>query len=341
MTSRCCKIARRHGSAGGAARQLRRPAGRRVGLRHRQSARLRPLGHRRRRQLHRPQAVRREPRRLHPDRRRHQLRQQRRAADQRARRSDRDQLGDQLAREQHRVRRADQPGGRRSCRSSRRRGRVARGFIGVGLTDVTPALQRALSLSVSRGALVQDVTRRLAGRARRPAAPTTSSSMSRGATSSTNEELIRDISARQPGTRRAARHRARRPAPDASRSSSPSGRARDDADATASRTAAVRARQPRRRTIAARPDRARARSRRRRTARDSGVGRRASSCRASIPPVRRFRAAIRRGFVIMEINRQPVRIARRLSAHRGRGAAGRRARAFYVLRSDRVEATRR
>ena len=39
-------------------------------------------------------------------------------------------------------------------------GRVARGFIGVTLTDVTPGLQRALGLSVSQGAVVQDVTPR-------------------------------------------------------------------------------------------------------------------------------------------------------------------------------------
>ena len=111
------KIPTAHGSAGSAARQLRRAARRRVGLRDRQPARLRPLGHGRRRQLHRPQAVRCEPRRLHPDRRGDQLRQQRRTADQLARRGDRHQLGDQLARQQHRLRGADQPGGRRSCRS--------------------------------------------------------------------------------------------------------------------------------------------------------------------------------------------------------------------------------
>ena len=49
-------------------------------------------------------------------------------------------------------------------------GRVSRGFIGVTLTDVTPALQRALGLTVSRGAIVQDVSAELAGRARRAAA---------------------------------------------------------------------------------------------------------------------------------------------------------------------------
>ena len=38
------------------------------------------------------------------------------------------------------------------------KGRVSRGFIGVTLTDVTPSLQKALGLSVSDGAMVQDVT---------------------------------------------------------------------------------------------------------------------------------------------------------------------------------------
>lgn len=37
-------------------------------------------------------------------------------------------------------------------------GRVSRGYMGVFLTDVTPGLQRALNLTVSSGALVQDFT---------------------------------------------------------------------------------------------------------------------------------------------------------------------------------------
>src|SRR6266851_5430765 len=37
-------------------------------------------------------------------------------------------------------------------------GRVSRGFVGLVLTDITPDLQRSLKLSVSRGALVQDVS---------------------------------------------------------------------------------------------------------------------------------------------------------------------------------------
>jgi serine protease Do len=40
----------------------------------------------------------------------------------------------------------------------RAKGRVARGYIGVGLRDVDPDLERSLKLSVSRGALIQDVT---------------------------------------------------------------------------------------------------------------------------------------------------------------------------------------
>ena len=40
----------------------------------------------------------------------------------------------------------------------RENGRVARGYVGVGLTDLTPSLHRALGLEPERGALVQDVT---------------------------------------------------------------------------------------------------------------------------------------------------------------------------------------
>ena len=39
----------------------------------------------------------------------------------------------------------------------RAHGRVARGFIGIGLTEVTPALRRALGLGPEHGALVEDV----------------------------------------------------------------------------------------------------------------------------------------------------------------------------------------
>ena len=142
--------------AGRAARRFVHAADGRVGVRDRQPARVRAHRHGRRRQLSRPQALRREPRQLHSDRRRDQLRQQRRAAHQRARRSDRHQRRDQLAREQHRLRRADQ---RRlgDPAAASARGRVSRGYIGVHCATSMPDLQRR-SAPVSRGALVQDVT---------------------------------------------------------------------------------------------------------------------------------------------------------------------------------------
>jgi serine protease Do len=78
-------------------------------------------------------------------------------------------------------------------------GRVSRGFIGVGLTDVTAPLQRALALPVSAGVIVQDV---------RPGSPAERAGLRPydivlgvdGQRVTTNEELIRDISARQPGS---------------------------------------------------------------------------------------------------------------------------------------------
>jgi serine protease Do len=79
------------------------------------------------------------------------------------------------------------------------KGRVSRGFIGVTLTDVTPALQRALGLAVSHGAMVQDVT---------PHSPAERAGLRpydvitevEGQPITTNQELIRDISMRQPGS---------------------------------------------------------------------------------------------------------------------------------------------
>jgi serine protease Do len=78
-------------------------------------------------------------------------------------------------------------------------GRVSRGYMGVFLTDVTPALQRSLSLGTSRGALVQDVT---------SGSPAERAGLRaydvivdvEGRDIGSNEELIRDISGRQPGS---------------------------------------------------------------------------------------------------------------------------------------------
>jgi serine protease Do len=79
------------------------------------------------------------------------------------------------------------------------RGRVSRGYMGVLLTDVTPAFQRSLNLSVSRGALVQDVT---AGSPadRAGLQPYDVVFEVEGRHIETNAALIRDISARRPGT---------------------------------------------------------------------------------------------------------------------------------------------
>jgi len=78
-------------------------------------------------------------------------------------------------------------------------GRVSRGFIGVALRDVDPDLQRSLRLSTSHGALVQDVN---AG------SPGDHAGLKvydlilavDGTPVATNDELIRTVAARVPGT---------------------------------------------------------------------------------------------------------------------------------------------
>jgi serine protease Do len=79
------------------------------------------------------------------------------------------------------------------------RGHVSRGFLGVVLTDVTPEMQRSLGLSVSRGALVQDVNERSPAE-RIGLRPYDIIVGVDGREVLSNEELIRDISGRQPGT---------------------------------------------------------------------------------------------------------------------------------------------
>ena len=78
-------------------------------------------------------------------------------------------------------------------------GHVSRGYMGVFLTDVTAPLQRSLNLSASRGALVQDVS--AGSPAERAGLRTYDVILDvEGRDVATNEELIREISARQPGT---------------------------------------------------------------------------------------------------------------------------------------------
>ena len=79
------------------------------------------------------------------------------------------------------------------------RGRVARGFIGVTLETVTPALQRALGLASGAGAIVQEVTPETpAERAGLRPYDVIRSVDGRDVTSS--DELIRDVSGRSPGS---------------------------------------------------------------------------------------------------------------------------------------------
>jgi serine protease Do len=79
------------------------------------------------------------------------------------------------------------------------RGRVSRGYIGVMLTDVTTELQRSLGLSVNRGAMVQDLAPNSPGE-RAGIRPYDVITAVDSRDIWTNEELIREISARQPGT---------------------------------------------------------------------------------------------------------------------------------------------
>ena len=81
----------------------------------------------------------------------------------------------------------------------RARGRVTRGYMGVALRDVDPDLERSLKLTVNHGALVQDVTAGSpADRAGlRPYDIVTSLDDHLIAT---DDQLIREVSARAPGT---------------------------------------------------------------------------------------------------------------------------------------------
>ena len=185
------------------------------------------------------------------------------------------------------------------------RGRVSRGYIGVYLTDVTPALQRSLGLSVSHGAMVQDVSATSpAERAGLRAYDVIVDVDGREVLS--NEELIRDISARQPGTvvRLAILREGHRQALNVKLAERPT---RDEADASETLGNRPRPRDidpPTERTLGL-------------TVRELD---RNFAGRAEIPQTVQgvvisrvdptgagFQALLRRGIVIMEINRRPVR----------------------------------
>src|SRR6185312_15963414 len=81
----------------------------------------------------------------------------------------------------------------------RAHGRVARGYIGVALRDVDPDLQRSLKLTVTRGALVQDVTSGSPGD-RAGLRPYDIITALDDEAVANDDQLIRDISARAPGS---------------------------------------------------------------------------------------------------------------------------------------------
>src|SRR5579872_3131938 len=182
------------------------------------------------------------------------------------------------------------------------RGRVSRGFLGVVLTDVTPDMQRSLKLSVSRGALVQDVNQNSPAE-RAGLRPYDVILMVDGREIWTNEELIRDISGRQPGTTarldvlRDGRREAvpvkltERPLPDSAEGGAPTPAHRVDGAAAGEPGLGLVVREL-----------------------EAGFARRLD-IPASVhgvvvvridPAGPAFVPAMRRGFVIIEINRQPV-----------------------------------
>jgi serine protease Do len=81
----------------------------------------------------------------------------------------------------------------------RARGRVSRGYIGVALRDVDPDLERSLKLTVSRGALVQDVTAGSPGD-RAGLRPYDVIVSLDDVSIRNDDELIREISGRTPGS---------------------------------------------------------------------------------------------------------------------------------------------
>ena len=81
----------------------------------------------------------------------------------------------------------------------RARGHVSRGYIGVALKDVDPDLQRSLKLTVSHGALVQDVTQGSPGD-RAGVLPYDTIVALDDRPVSSDDQLIREIAGRSPGS---------------------------------------------------------------------------------------------------------------------------------------------
>jgi serine protease Do len=183
-------------------------------------------------------------------------------------------------------------------------GRVSRGFVGLVLTDITPDLQRSLRLPVSRGALVQDVSGDSPAE-RAGLKPYDIILAVDGRDIAANEELIRDISGRQPGTiaRLDVMREGRRQTTAVKLTERPGGEAADGPRVSERRAApAAPGDLPLGLTV---------------RDLDAGFARRMEipvAVQGVVvmrvdPAGAAFIPAMRRGFVIMEINRQPVRSA--------------------------------
>jgi serine protease Do len=185
------------------------------------------------------------------------------------------------------------------------RGRVSRGYIGVYLTDVTPALQRSLGLSVSHGAMVQDVS--ATSPAERAGLRTYDVIVEvDGREVLSNEELIRDISSRQPGTvvRLAILREGHRQALNVKLAERPT---RDEAEA-----ADTLGNRPRPRDIEPPPERTLGLTVRELDRNFMGRAEIPQNVQGVVisrvdPTGAGFQALLRRGIVIMEINRRPLR----------------------------------
>ena len=81
----------------------------------------------------------------------------------------------------------------------RARGRVSRGYIGVGLRDIDADLQQSLKLPVARGALVQDVSDGSPGE-RAGLKPYDTIVAIDGSDVTNDDDLIRTIASKSPGT---------------------------------------------------------------------------------------------------------------------------------------------
>ena len=223
-------------------------------------------------------------------------------------------------RQQHRVRRADQPGARDPAAAAR---------AAAACRAATSAWRCATSIPIcsvaesgrARGALVQDVTDRLAGRARRPAALRPDRRRRRASRCRRNDELIRRF------RRRAAGHAARlecvrdgRPVAVPVKLAERPRRARRHAR----RRPTQRPRPSSQRGPAARPRRARDRSRRSRIASTLPDGMQGVVIARVEPLSPAYDAGIERGQVMLEINRRPVRSVDEFRRLVRRARAGRR-----------------